>query len=121
MQKESIKEALETRAGRRKGTGKPYGFPMSFLHARSLRPSGAGEGWQFRTPACSLTVQYSSESIVPLYSKEHRIQEEPVIFIRPSIEISNHDPLQRRRPGRQCPEKMEECYNKHDIQMTCWV
>ena len=87
MQKESIKEALEARAGRRKGTGKPYGFPMSFLYARSLRPSGAGEGWQFRPPACSLTVQYLSESIVPLHSKEHRIQEEPIIFILPSIEI----------------------------------
>jgi hypothetical protein len=45
------------------------------------------EGRQFRTPACSLTVQYSTESVVPLYSKEHRIQEEPAIFILPSIEI----------------------------------
>ena len=67
---------------------------------RSLRPSGAGEGWQFRTPACSLTVQYLSESIVPLHSKEHRIQEEPVIFILPSIEISNHDLLQRKAAGK---------------------
>jgi hypothetical protein len=58
---------------------------------------------------------------VPLYSKEHRIQEEPAIFILPSIEIRIMTHCSGRRPGRQCPEKMEECYNKHDIQMTCWA